>query len=105
MLRTIEQILGLPPMNVIDATALPIFDCFIIEKHIYQYAYIPNNIPLDERNKPTSQLTGLAKQYIRLFEKVFVAVDGGNDAVMNKILWFDAKGMTPYPVIRVQKIF
>ncbi|GHT93992.1 hypothetical protein FACS1894140_7000 [Spirochaetia bacterium] len=30
---------------------------------------------------------------------------GGNDVQMNKILWFDAKGMTPYPVIRAQKIF
>jgi len=28
MLRTIEQILGLPPMNQIDATATPMFDCF-----------------------------------------------------------------------------
>ncbi|MFI5132586.1 MAG: alkaline phosphatase family protein, partial [Chitinophagales bacterium] len=26
MVRTIEQILGIPPMNVIDATALPMFD-------------------------------------------------------------------------------
>ena len=28
MVRTIEQILGLPPMNIMDATALPMFDCF-----------------------------------------------------------------------------
>ena len=28
MVRTMEQILGIPPMNVIDATALPMFDCF-----------------------------------------------------------------------------
>ena len=28
MVRTIEQILGIPPMNIIDATALPMYDCF-----------------------------------------------------------------------------
>ena len=28
LLRTIEQILGLPPMNQFDATATPMFDCF-----------------------------------------------------------------------------
>lgn len=28
MARTIEQTLGLPPLNILDATALPMFDCF-----------------------------------------------------------------------------
>ena len=28
IVRTIEQILGIPPMNSIDATALPMFNCF-----------------------------------------------------------------------------
>ncbi len=28
LLRTIEQILGLPPMNQFDAAATPMFDCF-----------------------------------------------------------------------------
>src|SRR5579859_2379364 len=32
MVRTIEQILGIPPMNVMDATALPLFDCFRSEE-------------------------------------------------------------------------
>jgi DNA-binding beta-propeller fold protein YncE len=98
MVRTIEQILGIPPMNVIDATALPMFDCFSTKKQSYSYQFIPNNIPLNEMNKPVAQLTGKAKYYAKLSaNKVFKDVDGGDDILMNKILWFDAKGDTPYP--------
>ncbi|RTL47638.1 MAG: phosphoesterase [Sphingobacteriales bacterium] len=104
MLRTIEQILGLPPMNVIDATALPMFDCFTPVKKAYQYTVIPNKIPLDERNKPVAQLKGPAKHYAQLSEKVFYDVDGGDDALMNKILWFDAKGLAPYPASNTPKL-
>ena len=31
MVRTIEQILGIPPMNIMDATAMPMFDCFVAD--------------------------------------------------------------------------
>ncbi|HEY4208914.1 MAG TPA: bifunctional YncE family protein/alkaline phosphatase family protein, partial [Puia sp.] len=52
MVRTIEQILGIPPMNVIDATALPFFDCFSGEKTAYAYTHLANNIPLNKMNRP-----------------------------------------------------
>ncbi len=98
MVRTIEQILGIPPMNVIDATALPMFDCFGNKKQQYHYQLIANNIPLNEMNKPVAQLKGKAKYYAKLSAiKVFKEVDGGDDNMMNKILWFDAKGEEKYP--------
>jgi hypothetical protein len=98
MVRTIEQILGIPPMNVIDATALPMFDCFADKKQSYSYQLIANNIPLNEMNKPVAQLKGRAKYYARLSaEKAFKEVDAGEDNMMNKILWFDAKGNEKYP--------
>ena len=34
LLRTMELMLGLPPMNQMDATATPMFDCFIAEHRI-----------------------------------------------------------------------
>ena len=93
MVRTIEQILGIPPMNIIDATALPMFDCFSDTKQSYSYRAIPNNIPLNEMNKPVAQLKGKAKYYARLSaNKAFKELDSGNDDMMNKILWFAAKG-------------
>jgi hypothetical protein len=61
MLRTMEQILGLPPMNVIDATALPMFDCFS-KTPDFSFKYKPrqNLIPLDEMNPIRAKLSGAA---------------------------------------------
>ncbi|HLK28785.1 MAG TPA: alkaline phosphatase family protein [Puia sp.] len=99
MVRTIEQILGIPPMNVIDATALPMFDCFDVKKTNYSYQHLANNVPLNQMNKPVAQLKGKAKYYAKLSaSKAFKEVDGGEDNLMNKILWFDAKGNEKYPL-------
>jgi hypothetical protein len=99
MVRTIEQILGLPPMNVIDATALPMFDCFTGVRSGFQYSHVANIIPLDRMNKPLAALKGKAASYARASaNQAFKDVDGGDDELMNRILWFDAKGEAPYPM-------
>ena len=98
MVRTIEQILGIPPMNIIDASALPLFDCFTDKKAEYTYTHVPNLIPLDSMNRPLAELKGRASHYARLSAaSVFKDVDGGEDDMMNRILWFDAKGNEKYP--------
>jgi hypothetical protein len=98
MVRTIEQILGIPPMNIMDATALPMFDCFGSSKTGFQYTSIPNKIPLNEMNKHFTQLSGKALYYARLSaNSVFKDIDGGEDDLMNRILWYDAKGTEKYP--------
>ena len=98
MLRTIEQILGIPPMNIMDATSRLMTDCFSTQKKATTYNFIPNNIPLDQRNKPLSSLTGQAKKYAEISQKeAFTEVDGGNDVLMNKIIWSYSKGNKKYP--------
>jgi hypothetical protein len=98
IVRTIEQILGIPPLNVIDATALPMFDCFTNKRAAYKYTFLPNKIPLTQLNKPLAELTGKAFYYAKLsVTKAFKEVDSGEDDLMNRILWFDAKGKVPYP--------
>ena len=98
MVRTIEQILGLPPMNVIDATALPLFDCFSTVRSSYVFSHVSNLIPLDKMNKPLAELKGKAAYFARASaNQAFKDVDGGDDELMNKILWFDAKGDVQYP--------
>lgn len=98
IVRSIEQILGIPPMNIIDATALPMFDCFSDTRQPYTYTFIPNNIPLNEMNKPLAQLKGKAKYYARLSaNEAFKELDSGDDDMMNRILWFAAKGNKKYP--------
>ena len=98
MVRTIEQILGIPPMNVIDATALPMFECFSDSKHSYQYTAVPNKIPLDKMNKSLTQIKGKEKYFAKLSaNEAFKELDSGDDDNMNKILWFHAKGNEQYP--------
>lgn len=98
IVRTIEQILGIPPMNAIDATALPMFDCFTDTFNKKPYTFLPNKIPLDEMNKSTTMLKGKAKKYALLSAlPEFGHVDGGNDDLLNRIVWFSVKGNQPYP--------
>lgn len=98
MLRTIEQILGIPPMNIIDATARPMTACFQQIKKQYNFKCLPNNVPLDQMNKPLNALNGKAKKYaLQSQDEVFNEVDGGEDDTMNRIIWFYAKGNAKYP--------
>ncbi|MEO6547223.1 MAG: alkaline phosphatase family protein [Ferruginibacter sp.] len=102
MLRTIEQILGIPPMNIIDATARPMTECFLkIKNRYFPYTALPNNIALDQMNKPLQALTGKEKKYALQSQlEVFNEVDGGEDDTMNRIIWFYAKGNAKYPAIK-----
>ena len=98
VVRTIEQILGIPPMNVMDATALPMFNCFSAELNRDPFTALKNNIPIDQMNKSSTALTGKAKEYSLLSSSHKLnEIDNGNDDLLNRILWFAAKGDTSYP--------
>jgi YVTN family beta-propeller protein len=100
MLRTIEQILGLPPMNTMDATSRLMTDCFTDKINNQNYTALPSNIALNEMNMPLNTLKGTAKKMaLQSQNEVFNEVDGGKDDTMNKIIWFYAKEMIPYPTI------
>jgi hypothetical protein len=100
MLRTIEQILGIPPMNSMDATSRLMTDCFQTNKNTSTYTALPNRVPLDEKNKSLSSLKGIEKKYAEISQnEVFNEVDGGQDDMMNKILWYYVKGTKKYPTI------
>jgi YVTN family beta-propeller protein len=101
MIRTIEQILGIPPMHVLDATASPMFDCFDSTKNNELYTVLPNNVPLDQMNKPLNALKGKERAFaIESMEELFNEVDGGKDDAMNKIIWFYKRGDEKYPVVK-----
>ena len=98
MVRTIEQILGLPPMNIMDATAMPMFDCFSSKADLTPYRALPNEIPLDEMNPDLRNLKGTALHYAKKsMEPQFDGIDGGDDDLFNRILWFAARGKEKYP--------
>jgi YVTN family beta-propeller protein len=98
MVRTIEQILGMKPMNVQDAIANTMKECFTEKADTTHYTAISPKIPLDELNPPLSTLSGKALYYAKKsMLPEFDGVDSGNDDLLNRILWFAAKGNAPYP--------
>ena len=58
VLHTMERILGLPPMNQMDALA-PVMDaCFTDRPDPTPYTARPATVPLDELNKKVQELPG-----------------------------------------------
>jgi DNA-binding beta-propeller fold protein YncE len=100
ILRTIEQILGLPPMNQFDATATPMFDCFTETPNFTPFVAVPNNVPLDQMNpEPKAINDPLLRQHALASAKLnFKKIDACPEDVLNRILWHAMKGSrAPYP--------
>jgi len=100
ILRTMEQILGLPPMNQFDATATPMFDCFTDRPDFTPFAAVPNNVPLDEMNpEPQKVSDPLLRRNAYVSARLnFRKVDACPEDVLNRILWHAMKGSAaPYP--------
>jgi DNA-binding beta-propeller fold protein YncE len=100
ILRTIEQILGLPPMNQFDASATPMFDCFTETPDFTPYAAEPTNIPLDEMNPSPEDISdaALREDAIVSSKLNFREVDRAPEDVLNRILWRAVRGSAePYP--------
>ena len=55
MVKTIELILGLPPMNQMDLAAPPMRGCFQEHSDLTPFTARPNEVPLDEMNPPLEE--------------------------------------------------
>ncbi len=106
MIRTIEQILGLPPMNIVDATAKPMFDIFDTIENLEAYGALKNQIPLDEMNPPLSELHGKQKKSaIASINVMKKGIDAGDDDdLLNRIIWSSVRWTEKYPAKYVLKI-
>jgi YVTN family beta-propeller protein len=94
LLRTIELILGLPPMNQLDATATPMFDCFSAMPDLIAYDAATNVVALDEMNPKPKEITDSA-----LRKDAYVSArlpldkeDQCPEDIFNRVLWRAAKG-------------
>ena len=54
VLRTIELILGLPPMSQYDAAATPLYNAFRARRTSRAYRKLTPRVPLDEKNPSTA---------------------------------------------------
>ena len=101
LLRTIELILGLPPMNQLDATATPMFDCFTSTPNFAPFEAVTNQVALDEMNPPPKKIKNarLRKDALLSAKLPLDREDQCPEDVFNHILWRAAKGTdVPYPV-------
>ena len=100
LLRTMELMLGLPPMNQMDATAAPMFDCFTNTPDFAAFDAVPNRVPLDQLNPPPKLISdSLLRHDAYVSAKLPLAEeDQCPEELFNHILWRLAKGpQTPYP--------
>ena len=86
MIRTMELILGLPPLSQYDASARPLFDAFTDRADLATYAHEPPRIDLNELNAPTAYG---AERSARMDFDEYDRID---DFELNEILWRAIKG-------------
>jgi hypothetical protein len=92
MVRTMELILGLPPLTQYDAGATPMFNSFDTKATATPYTLLMPDVDLNARN---GEKAPGAKESARMN---FSDYDLAPADELNRILWVDAKGPgVPYP--------
>jgi YVTN family beta-propeller protein len=95
MLRTMELILGLPPMSQYDAAAIPMFNSFANKLDLTPFKARPARVSLDEKNPPNAP--GAERSMALDFSKE----DAAPDVEFNEIIWKSVRGadsIMPAPV-------
>jgi hypothetical protein len=100
MVKTINLILGLPPLNQMDLAATPMRACFQDAPDLTPYRFLPNQIPLAEMNPELSKLKGKARFWAeKSLALDFSRIDAAHEDTFNRILWHAVKGdSVPYPI-------
>ncbi len=92
MLRTLELILGLPPMTQYDASARPMYNAFHATPNPAPVTALPARVPLDERNGPDAYG---AKASMAMD---FSEADRTPEVPLNEIIWKSIRGAdSPMP--------
>ena len=102
LVRTIEQILGLPPMNQFDGAAVPMTAAFTKKRNLSPFTAVPNDVPLDEMNVPVASLQGLERSLaLASLDMDFSEPDNAPADVLNRVIWHSVRGYeAPYPSIQ-----
>lgn len=86
VLRTMELILGLPPMSQYDAAAMPLYDCFTSKPDFTPYTTKPAQVDLEQRNIAVNE----SSKRSELFN--FAKEDAAPDIDLNEVVWKYVKG-------------
>jgi len=92
MLRTVELLLGLPPMTQHDAAAPPMVNSFMLKPDLSGFTALPARIDLMTKNPPQGYGA------IASARMDFSEYDRIDEDALNRILWHSIKGAdVPYP--------
>jgi len=113
MTRTIEQILGLAPMNQFDLVASPMREIFVDNPpaaNFLPWSYVANVVPLDDGVTPETHVAqnlspkakalqaAWLKKKAEIFASKYHIPDSEDPATVNHLDWYEATGFTrPYP--------
>jgi YVTN family beta-propeller protein len=95
VLRTMELVLGLPPMSQYDAAATPAFAAFAAKPDLAPYTARSARVPLDETNRPDAPGAQAS------LEMNLIEADLAPERELNEIVWKSVRGrdaVMPAPV-------
>jgi DNA-binding beta-propeller fold protein YncE len=104
-IRTMEEVMGLPPMNLNDALASPMYDIFNTTPSAWSYTATPSailyctSLPLPAPALPCLNPTANdARYWARVTKGMdFRDADRVDDDTFNRVLWRGMMGNRPYP--------
>jgi hypothetical protein len=101
MLRTMELLLGLPPMSQYDAAATPMYTSFGTNPDLTPFNHVPPQVDLEAKNTKLAWGSKASKKMD------FDDVDRNPAFALNEIIWKSVKGADspmPLPVHRFQRV-
>jgi YVTN family beta-propeller protein len=95
MTRTIEQILGLTPMNQFDLVASPMLTDFTNTPNFTPWNHVPNQVPLNQGvNEASTKATPLEKAWEETKKKMFAGKatkpDSEDTDTLSHLDWYEA---------------
>ncbi len=96
-IRTMELLLGIQPMNLLDATATPV-DIFRPEADLRPYRAVLPDVALDNLLTPPARDAATLYWMQRTAEQDTEHADMADPRVLNEAIWFSARGAaSPMP--------
>jgi DNA-binding beta-propeller fold protein YncE len=86
VLRTMELILGLPPMSQYDASATPMYNAFTTTPNLASFTHLPARVSLEDKNDWASPGAAASARMN------FSAPDLAPDLELNQIVWQSVRG-------------
>lgn len=97
VVHTMLQILGIAPLNQMDAHSPLMSECFTAKPVMTPFTAVRNQIPLDQLNTP-KKATALERKWMAKAKQLDLSSpDASDEDLLNRMQWISVKGSKPYP--------